>query len=141
MCLCRRRLHLTSNFDSNNNTIYCDVTIDSPSTTPCGTNAHLHATFAPLYYSRNRQKSAVRILKNRGYGRWGIIKFGFKRKVNSKGMVVALAQTLGQAVGALARVVAFWTLKIAFFYPFRTIRRTMKALKKKKSIPGETASA
>mmetsp|Transcript_24300 Transcript_24300/g.51688 ORF Transcript_24300/g.51688 Transcript_24300/m.51688 type:complete len:407 (+) Transcript_24300:121-1341(+) len=96
-----------------------------------------------LFFSekRNRQKSAVRILKNRGYGRWDIIKFGFKRKVNSKGMVAALAQTLGQAVGALARVVAFWTLKIALFYPFRTIRRTMKALKKKKSITGETASA
>ena len=79
--------------------------------------------------SRSRQKSATKILKKRGMGRLAIAKFSFQRKAASRGIIVALAQTLVGSVSTAMRLVAFWTLKIALFYPFVTIRRAMKKMK------------
>jgi hypothetical protein len=76
-------------------------------------------------------------LKERGLGRLGIAMFGFRRKVQNKGMVVALAQSLGELVSTSARLAVFWTLKIAIFYPLVFLRRTLKKLKPK---PNQTDS-
>ena len=79
--------------------------------------------------NRSRQKSASRILKERGLGRMGIAMFGFRRKVQSNGTIVALAQSLLELVSTSVRLALFWTLKIAIFYPLVFLRRTLKKLK------------
>jgi len=68
-------------------------------------------------------------LKERGLGRWGIAKFGFGRKVKKNGLVMALAQSVLESVGAVARFAAFWALKISLFYPLVAIRRISKKFK------------
>jgi len=79
---------------------------------------------------RSRKKSAAKILKEkRGLGRWGIAKFAFQRKASSKGVIIALAESLLEATGAVTRKVAFTTLKFALFYPLVAIRRTLNKLK------------
>mmetsp|Transcript_6163 Transcript_6163/g.15241 ORF Transcript_6163/g.15241 Transcript_6163/m.15241 type:complete len:444 (-) Transcript_6163:161-1492(-) len=87
---------------------------------------------AKLFFSenRNRRKSATRILKERwGLSRWGVTRFGFRRRAAGRGLAVALAQSLVESVAGTARLVAFWTLKIALFYPLVAIRRTLNLLK------------
>jgi hypothetical protein len=44
-------------------------------------------------------------------------------------VVLALAESLLEATGAVARKVAFTTLKFALFYPLVAIRRTLNKLK------------
>jgi len=90
---------------------------------------------AKLFFNekRSRQKSATKFLKKRGLGRFAIAKFGFQRKVASKGIAIALAQSLVGLVATMARLVVFYALKFALFYPLVAIRRTMNKLKKSKS--------
>ena len=76
-----------------------------------------------------RQKSATKLLKKRGMGRWAIASFGFQRKAASRGVIVALAQSLVGLVSLVAGFVALWMLKITLFYPLVAFRRTMKQLK------------
>ena len=89
---------------------------------------------AKLFFNEQsqRKKSATKLLQKRGLSKLGIFKFGFQRKVASKGIIVALAQTLVGLVSAGARLAAFWTLKICLFYPLMAIRRITKKLKSRK---------
>ena len=87
-------------------------------------------------HDRNRRKSATRILEERyGLGRWGAAQFGFRRRAAGKGVAVALGQSLVEAVAGTARLAAFWTLKIALFYPLVALRRTLLLLKR--SLPAK----
>ena len=100
--------------------------LDSNIITTLTTNLVFHHT-TPHY--RSRRKSATRILKERGLGRMGIAMFGFRRKVQNNGTIVALAQSLLELVSTSARLAVFWTLKIAIFYPLVFLRRALKKLK------------
>ena len=93
---------------------------------------------------KNRQKSAVRILKKRGMGRFAIARYGFQRKVANKGLIFGVLQSLVDGLSAAAGFVALWTLKLAIFYPLVAIRRTMKLIKgkttKKSTTPPQPAA-
>jgi len=97
-----------------------------------------------LFFSekRQRKKSATRLLKKRGMGRLAIASFGFQRKAASRGILIALAQSLLGVVSGLAGFVALWALKITLFYPLVAVRRTMKFLKggNKKNNPTPQAA-
>lgn len=97
---------------------------------------------AKLFFNekRNRRKSATKILQKRGLSQAAIIKFGFQRKANANGIIVACAQFLGDMVSTATRFVLFWTLRIALFYPFKAIRQTLKGLKKEDGNKKATTS-
>lgn len=75
---------------------------------------------------RNRRKSATRLLKKRGLNQLDIVLFGIRRKAASKGIVWALGDFLVRSLSATLRLTSFWTLKIALFYPFVTIRKILR---------------
>uniref|UniRef100_A0A7S4ACN5 NADH:ubiquinone oxidoreductase intermediate-associated protein 30 domain-containing protein n=1 Tax=Pseudo-nitzschia australis TaxID=44445 RepID=A0A7S4ACN5_9STRA len=75
---------------------------------------------------RNRRKSATRLLKKRGLNQLDIALFGIRRKAASKGIVWALGDFLVRLLSTTVRLTSFWTLKIALFYPFVTIRKILR---------------
>ncbi len=71
-------------------------------------------------------------------GRMAIASFGFRRKVASRGILVAAAQSLLEGLVSVAGFVAFWVLRVAVFYPLVAVRRTMKRLRANKTSNNST---
>jgi hypothetical protein len=72
----------------------------------------------------------MRILQKRGYTRAGAILFGIKSRAHSCGGLKSLCQTAIIVFRDIFVTIFSWVLRLALFYPFLGISRSIKAVKR-----------